>query len=300
MQLIILTGMSGAGKTCALKALEDMGFICMDNLPAQMLSSIQKLYGAGSDARIAVITDVRTGALFDCDAVKRFISEEHMGGTKPLMVFMDADDNCLKHRYKISGREHPLSHSHTLDEAIARERTLMEPLRECANHVIDTNGFTLSELRNALECIVGDMNEAPAKMRVRIISFGFKHGTVQDADMVLDVRMLKNPYYLPEMRARTGRDADVRDYVLNNADAREFLDKTRELLSLILPRFDQNGRVRFTLAVGCTGGQHRSVATAEALGRIISDMGFETEIEHRDMVASRDAEQRIIARTSGG
>ena len=300
MQLILLTGMSGAGKTRALKTFEDMGFICVDNLPPQMLSSLQKLYGAGGNARIAVLTDVRAGALFDAEIVKRFANEVYMSGKKPLTIFMDADDDCLKHRYECSGRKHPLSMSHTLDEAIARERTLMEPLRECANHIIDTTDITPGALQKLLESIVGNMCEEPSKMRVRVISFGFKHGTVQNADMVLDVRMLKNPYYVPDMRARIGLDADVSDYVLNNADAREFLNKTRDLLSFMLPRFEQNGRACFTLAVGCTGGQHRSVATAEALKQIISDMGFETEIEHRDMAASRDAEQRIIARTSGG
>lgn len=300
MRLIILTGMSGAGKTCALKAIEDRGYFCTDNLPPQLLSEFSRLRFDAQGERAAAAIDARGGSLFNVNLIRQFMQSAQAGGAKPMLLFMDASDECLAKRYEASGSAHPMARNCSLAEAIARERTAVEPLRECASQIIDTTLLTADELHTRICEMLAAPDDTDGAMRVNIVSFGFKHGLPDNADMVLDVRILPNPYYVPEMRTCTGRDEAVRKYVLESADARVFMEKTCDMLAFLLPRYAKNSRAAFTLAVGCTGGQHRSVAVADALGDFISALGYSTDVEHRDMAASREAERRIIARTSGG
>ena len=300
MQLVILTGMSGAGKTCALRAMEDMGYFCTDNLPPQLLNEFARLRFDRQGERAAVAIDARGGSLFNVNLIRQFMQASHPGGAQPMLLFIDASDKCLAKRYEESGSAHPMARNCSLSEAIARERTAVEPLRQCASQVIDTTALTADELRARLEDMLKADDASDGEMQVDVISFGFKHGLPENADMVLDVRILPNPYYVPDMRARTGRDEDVRRYVLDGGDAHEFMDKARGMLEFLLPRYAKTGRARFTLAVGCTGGQHRSVAVADALGEFICAQGYRVQVEHRDMAASREAEKRLISRTSGG
>ena len=300
MQLVILTGMSGAGKTCALRAMEDMGYFCTDNLPPQLLNVFARLRFDRQGERAAVAIDARGGSLFNVNLIRQFVQASHPGGAQPMLLFIDASDKCLAKRYEESGSAHPMARNCSLSEAIARERTAVEPLRQCASQVIDTTALTADELRARLEDMLKADDASDGEMQVDVMSFGFKHGLPENADMVLDVRILPNPYYVPDMRARTGRDEDVRRYVLDGGDAHEFMDKARNMLEFLLPRYAKTGRARFTLAVGCTGGQHRSVAVADALGEFIRAQGYRVQVEHRDMAASREAEKRIISRTSGG
>ena len=300
MRLIILTGMSGAGKSCALRAMEDSGYFCTDNLPPQLLGEFASLRFDRQGERAAVAIDARGGSLFNVNLIMKFMQTSHPASVQPRLLFMDASDECLAARYEKSGSTHPMARNCSLGEAIARERTAVEPLRQCASQVIDTTALTADELRAKLDDMLKADDTPDGEMHVDVISFGFKHGLPESADMVLDVRILPNPYYVPDMRARTGRDEDVCWYVLDGDDAHEFMDKARDMLAFLLPRYAKTGRARFTLAVGCTGGQHRSVAVADELGDFIRAQGYQAHVEHGDMAASREAEKRIIARTSGG
>ena len=273
MQLVILTGMSGAGKTCALRAMEDIGYFCTDNLPPQLLDEFARLRFDRQGERAAVAIDARGGSLFNVNLIRQFMQASNPGGAQPMLLFIDASDECLAKRYEESGSAHPMARNCSLSEAIARERTAVEPLRQCASQVIDTTALTADELRARLEDMLKVDDASDGEMQVDVMSFGFKHG-------------------LP--------DEDVCRYVLDGGDAHEFMDKARGMLEFLLPRYAKTGRARFTLAVGCTGGQHRSVAVADALGEFIRAQGYRVQVEHRDMAASREAEKRIISRTSGG
>lgn len=281
MRLVIVTGMSGAGKTQAVRFLEDMGYFCMDNLPPSLMPPFFQLCvnAGGNIDRVALVADIRGGSLFDVEGIMS-LTESGMDSLRCEILFMDASSEALITRYKETRRDHPLARNSSLEEGIARERALIAPLREKANHVIDTSGLTTRKLRVRLaEAFAHDDTGAT---RVQVMSFGFKHGIPTDADMVLDVRFLANPFYIPDMRSLTGRDTIVRDYVMDNPDAREFMRRLGEMMAFLMPRYMAEGKTRLVVAIGCTGGMHRSVAVADALAETLRGMEYPVMVRHRD------------------
>ena len=288
MRYILLTGMSGAGKTLALRGLEDLGAFCVDNLPPSMVPGlIESCEHAAMTASVAVFSvDVRSGMLFDAQNVYRLLRDMQKLEQPLEIVFLEAADEVLLERYKETRREHPLSSDGVgLPEAISRERALLQPLRETADHLIDTTGMKPKALLARLREIYNENSGgAEQPLRVEVISFGFKRGLPRQADLVFDVRFLPNPFYIPSLCRHSGLDSDVRGFVLNHEVTRTFLQKTEDLLAYLLPHYREEGKRRLVIAVGCTGGAHRSVAIAEALSAILREWDCVVQTEHRDMV----------------
>ena len=281
MQFLIVTGLSGAGKTSVLRHLEDSGYQCMDNLPPQLLeSTFALLEKAEVEKPVALGVDARSGLLFDAQTVLSCIAatESH----EISLLFLEADTETLIDRYKETRREHPLSGTDkTLEEAIAWERELLQPLREQANLVLSTTGLRAKELCDRLDSILshGENNQI---LRTEVMSFGFKRGIPRESDLVLDVRFLPNPYYIPEIRAYTGTEAPVREYVLEKPETKAFLSHLYGMVDYLLPLYQKEGKRRLMIAIGCTGGAHRSVAISEALGEHLRAMGTPVSVKHRD------------------
>ena len=287
MRFLLLTGLSGAGKTSAVRFLEDMGVFCVDNLPPMMMIKFMEACESSSMRcpMVAFAVDVRSGAFFDAQAVCRLMVETQPLGYRLETLYLEASEEVLVRRYKETRREHPLAGDHvTLTEAIAEEREMLQPLRETANYVIDTSKLTSKALRGQLQAIVHSADAATeAPFRVEVMSFGFKRGLPRQADLVYDVRFLPNPFYIPELCRHSGQDEDVRRFVMDNEVTREFVRKTEDLLDFLLPHYREEGKHRLVIAVGCTGGAHRSVAIAEALGAYLASKGNRVEITHRDL-----------------
>ena len=285
MQFLILTGMSGAGKTVAIRHLEDLGALCVDNLPPMMLVPfMEACQGANlHNPLIASAADVRSGEFFDAKAVTRIIDEARLVGFQIETLFIEASDDVLVNRYKETRRDHPLSgEGYTLQDAIREERSRLQPLRETANHLIDTTGLKPRALQKLLSDLVQGAGSQPS-LRVEILSFGFKRGIPREGDLVFDVRFLPNPYYIKDIRAYTGLEAPVRDFVLGKEETREFLGHLYELVDYLLPLYQREGKRRLMIAVGCTGGAHRSVAISEALGAHLRALGQTVSVTHRDI-----------------
>jgi RNase adapter protein RapZ len=278
--LVVITGLSGAGRTTAAKALEDLGFFVIDNLPPSLIERVFELAAVpGSTVdRIALVVDVR-GREFFGDL--RTAIDKMRGRDMTLRVlFLEASDDALVQRYEAARRAHPLSGRDRVVDGIARERALLADLRAEADLVIDTTGTNVHQLRDRLVDAFGV--EAEQRMVVNLVSFGFKNGTPRDADMVLDVRFLPNPHWVDALRPHTGLDEPVRDYVLSQPGTTAFLDRLGELMDLMVPAFQQEGKRYLTVAIGCTGGRHRSVVLAEELAERIRALGVAVQVDHRD------------------
>ena len=283
MEFIIISGLSGAGKSKAASFMEDMGFFCVDNLPAPLIPKFAELgmAGTGEYDRVVLVTDVRSGTNFSA----LFQSLEALKGMKcPYRIlYMDASDDVIIKRYKETRRSHPLAEEcDSLEEAIALERRMLAPLRERAEFVVDTSDLSTAKLRGELLRLFGRGSQEGA-MTVSVTSFGFKHGLPREADLVFDVRFLPNPYYVQELRPRTGLDDGVRDYVFSGGAAGEFLEKLQDLVGFLLPKYVEEGKTALVVAVGCTGGHHRSVAIAHALAAYIRGRGYPVTESHRDL-----------------
>ena len=283
MEFIIISGLSGAGKSKAASFMEDMGFFCVDNLPAPLIPKFAELgmAGTGEYDRVVLVTDVRSGTNFSA----LFQSLEALKGMKcPYRIlYMDASDDVIIKRYKETRRSHPLAEEcDSLEGAIALERRMLAPLRERAEFVVDTSDLSTAKLRGELLRLFGRGSQEGA-MTVSVTSFGFKHGLPREADLVFDVRFLPNPYYVQELRPRTGLDDGVRDYVFSGGAAGEFLEKLRDLVGFLLPKYVEEGKTALVVAVGCTGGHHRSVAIAHALAAYIRGRGYPVTESHRDL-----------------
>lgn len=282
MELIIVTGLSGAGKSRVINTLEDLGYFCVDNVPPQMLEKFAQLgrTSQGNAQRMAVVVDSRGGEMFAdfSGALNRLRLEGY-----PLrLLFLDADDETLLRRYKEGRRRHPLLERSalTIEDAIRQERDLLAQARQEADFVFDTSLTTPAQLR---ERVVETFLSTPAQgMTVQCISFGFKNGLPMEADLVFDVRCLPNPFYVPELKEHTGLEAPVRDYVMAAPQSRELLQRLFDLVDFLLPLYLQEGKSRLTIAVGCTGGRHRSVAFAQAIGDHLREGGAPVVITHRD------------------
>ena len=283
MEFIIISGLSGAGKSKAASFMEDMGFFCVDNLPAPLIPKFAELgmAGTGEYDRVVLVTDVRSGTNFSA----LFQSLEALKGMKcPYRIlYMDASDDVIIKRYKETRRSHPLAEEcDSLEGAIALERRMLAPLRERAEFVVDTSDLSTAKLRGELLRLFGRGSQEGA-MTVSVTSFGFKHGLPREADLVFDVRFLPNPYYVQELRPRTGLDDGVRDYVFSGGAAGEFLEKLQDLVGFLLPKYVEEGKTALVVAVGCTGGHHRSVAIAHALAVYIRGRGYPVTESHRDL-----------------
>ena len=283
MELLIVTGLSGAGKTRVINALEDIGFYCVDNIPPALLGGFADLcYSpAAHHGRSAIVMDSRSGKMFR--ELPHALEELRCRHIPYRILFLEASAEVLLRRYKETRRDHPLaSETVSLTEAIAQEREMLTPLRETANYVIDTSNLKPRALQRKLEQIVKtDGTEAP--LRMEVLSFGFKRGLPRQADLVFDVRFLPNPFYMEELCRHTGLDADVRDFVMNHPVTQEFMDKVKDMLAFLLPHYQEEGKHRLVIAVGCTGGAHRSVAIAAALNDHLLSKGLDSTNINRDV-----------------
>ena len=282
MKLVIVTGMSGAGKTIALKMLEDMGFYCVDNLPIPLADKFVQLAAGGRGiSQAALGVDIRGGEeLGELDSI---LKDWRKRGLDFKVLFLDASDDALIKRYKETRRSHPLAGAGRIDQGIAMERERLEFLRRDADYIIDTSRLLTRELRQELEKIFVK-NQAFRSMFITVLSFGFKYGLPQDGDLVFDVRFLPNPYYVEELRTLTGEDGRIQAYVKQDGTAEEFLDKLYDLVDFLIPNYISEGKNQLVIAVGCTGGKHRSVTIARELYAHLKERdAYGIRLEHRDI-----------------
>lgn len=282
MEFLIVSGMSGAGKSRAADVLEDLDFYCVDNLPAALLPKFAEfcLGMGGRYERVALVTDIRDRGGFEdmfaaLDALDALDCEHHI-------LFIEAEVATIVKRYKESRRPHPLqSEVKGVEAAVRLEASRLGGLRDRADYIINTSHLTLGQLQSEIyRLFVGDSSKRA--LQVNVMSFGFKYGLPIEADMVFDVRFLPNPYYDPDLRTKTGREREVKDYIFRHESAMEFLRKMGDLITFLVPQYVEEGKHTLTIAVGCTGGRHRSVAVAEALGSLINELGQSAEVIHRD------------------
>jgi RNase adapter protein RapZ len=283
LETVIVTGLSGAGRSTAAKCLEDLGFFVVDNLPPELVATMVDLgsHSQGAVTKIAVVMDVRSRAFStDLTGVVTDLGQRELN---PRVLFLEASDGVLIRRFESVRRAHPLQGDGRLADGITAERQILQPLRDIADLVIDTSDRSVHQLRHAIEEAFTSDGLGPPELRATVVSFGFKYGLPPDADLVVDVRFLPNPYWIPELRDQTGEDPEVADYVLSQESAPEFLDKYVEILQIIGAGYRREGKHYLTLAVGCTGGKHRSVAMSRELVRRLTDLGIRATVVHRDL-----------------
>lgn len=281
MKLVVVTGMSGAGKQSAMKLLEDAGFYCVDNLPAALISKFVELITLPNSeiSKVALGLDVRSDKSFE--EINQTLESMRNGGLQYSIVFMDASDEILIKRYKETRRVHPIEGNST-EESIQKERKILADIRKQADYIFDTSSLLIRELKEELDRIFVK-NEAYNSLMVQIMSFGFKHGIPLEADLVYDVRFLPNPFYIDELKKKTGNDKEVRDYVMGFSEAGEFLDKLEDMIQFLIPNYIKEGKYRLVICIGCTGGKHRSVTLANALYDRMKDKGdYGLTLLHRD------------------
>jgi len=278
LDIVVVTGMSGAGRTSALRVLEDLGYYCVDNLPPALAPQLCELL-VGELERVGFGIDVRTGTFLE--GAEDTITSLKAQGHSTEVIFLDCKDEVLVRRFSETRRPHPLAPGADVLAGIQAERERLAALRQLAGHVIDTTDSSVHDLRRSLVDYMARGNKP--ELAVRVVSFGFKYGLPVDADLVFDLRYLPNPHFVPELRPKTGQDPDVAGYVLQSEPAKELLVDLRQLLSHTLPRYEAEGKAYLTIALGCTGGKHRSVALAEELGRWLRDEGQDAVTAHRDV-----------------
>lgn len=283
MKFVIVTGMSGGGKRTALKMLEDIGFYCVDNLPVALIGKFVELIVTPNSevTKVALGIDVRAGQSFD--ELADILNSIKEAGYAYDMFYMEASDAVLLKRYKESRRMHPLSPEGRVEEGIHKERAILKPIREISDYVIDTSKLLTRELKEELDRIfIG--NEAYNSLIVSILSFGFKYGIPADADLVFDVRFLPNPFYIDELKHQTGQDQAVQDYVKSFPETEEFMEKLTDMIRFLIPNYVKEGKYQLVIAIGCTGGKHRSVTLANELYKRLKDQGeYGLTIGHRDI-----------------
>ena len=283
-RIVIITGLSGAGKSNALQAFEDAGYYCVDNLPPRMVPAVMEATGEGDggpDGVVAVM-DTRGRRYFGEELERSLEAVEQEKGWDHRILFIESDDPSLVRRYKESRRPHPAARNGDVLEAIRRERQDLSTLREMADLIVDTSGYSALDARLRFKKLAESFS---SRLTLSVMSFGFKYGTPMDVDTLLDVRFLPNPHYDPDLRPLTGHDAPVKDAVLGSEDCGRFLEKACDLISFLIPRYDAEGKTYFTLGIGCTGGRHRSVAIVEELARRLNelDTGVDLFVRHRDV-----------------
>jgi len=284
VRLLIITGLSGAGKTLTVKSLEDLGFFCVDNIPPALIPKFGELLAgmSGQLTKVALVCDLRGGELFS--SLFTALSQlEEESGIPYQILFLEANDDTLVRRYKETRSRHPLAREGGVLEGITRERRMLDEIRGRADVILNTSQLKPTELKSVIAERFGNLDAR--MMTIRIVSFGFKYGVPIDADLIFDVRFLPNPYYIESMRSKTGQDAEVYDYVLKWPVTKQFVDKLTDMIDFLLPQFDKEGKAQVIVGIGCTGGQHRSVALAETLAQHLR-VRETVHIVHRDMSRS--------------
>lgn len=281
MDFTIMTGMSGSGKTQAVHILEDLGYFCIDNLPPSLIPSFADIIEAVGERfkRCAIVVDIRVG-----DMINELLGQVSglRNSHEVRLVFLDASDETLVKRYKETRRTHPLNEPEGLKASIEKERKMLSKLKDNADLVIDTTLLKITDLRNTLKAVYS-IRDTKSSFEIRFVSFGFKHGIPTDTDMVFDLRCFKNPFYVPELKNKTGNDKEVQDFVMSDDNAVTYLNKITDMIEFIIPIFRNEGRYSLVVAVGCTGGHHRSVTFANKLAEHFSESGYNSLAIHRDI-----------------
>jgi len=285
VRFVIITGLSGAGKSEAIRCFEDLGYFCVDNIPPALVPKFAELcaQSVGGVNRIALVCDVRSGEFFD--SLADALSELESIGFTYQILYLEASDDVLVRRFKETRRRHPLTPGGGILAALKQERRRLECIRGRAHRIINTSNLTPRQLQAEITREFG--SQESDRLIVNVISFGFKHGLPLDADMVLDVRFLPNPHYVASLRDLTGNDPGVAEYVFRWPITQRFMEKIHDLIAFLLPQFVNEGKTHFILAIGCTGGQHRSVAVANRIAEQVRDMGYECRVDHRDIDEER-------------
>jgi UPF0042 nucleotide-binding protein len=282
LDLTIVTGMSGAGRSSAADVLEDLGFFVIDNLPPALIPKVSELAsGGGRPTSYALVVDVRSGAFMD--DLEAALTDLREVGARTRILFLDAGDEVLVRRFEASRRRHPLADADGIADGISRERVLLEELKGQADLVVDTTNLNVHELRDRLRELFGEGEPDAGELQASVVSFGYKHGVPVDVDLLFDCRFLPNPHWVDELRPRPGTDAQVRTYVLEQEEAGAFLEELRRLFTLLLPAFVREGKAYLSIGVGCTGGRHRSVVIATELVALLEGLGFSARLHHRDV-----------------
>jgi RNase adapter protein RapZ len=280
---IVLTGLSGSGKSQAIRALEDLGYFCVDNLPTTLIPTLAKLSlrAGGNIKKVAIVVDVREGG-FLSSFPKIFRLLRKLPRLNPILIFLEASHAALVRRFSETRRPHPLAPDRSVTEGIRDERARLHGIRDMADEIVDTSDMTVHELRHFFMGLSRDRSSS--RLVITLLSFGFKHGVPLDADLVFDVRCLPNPHFVPTLRRRTGRDKAVAEFLERDPSTREFMDRLEAYLRFVIPFYIAEGKTYLTIAIGCTGGRHRSVMIAERLRRGLGDMGVaRVRVRHRDL-----------------
>jgi UPF0042 nucleotide-binding protein len=282
LDLTIVTGMSGAGRSSTADVLEDLGFFVIDNLPPALIPKVAELAaGGGRPSRYALVVDVRSGAFMDdLEAALRELRES---GARTRVLFLDAADPVLVRRFEASRRRHPLSGADSIIDGIQLERDLLEELKGQSDVVVDTTDLNVHQLRERVREVFGGARPEPGDLQTNIVSFGYKHGVPVDVDLLFDCRFLPNPHWVDDLRPLPGTDAEVRRYVLGQPEAEPFLHQLEQLLAMLLPAYAREGKAYLSIGVGCTGGRHRSVVIAAELAEIMRGLGSDARVHHRDL-----------------
>lgn len=283
MRFVIVTGLSGAGKTQAMRSLEDIGYFCVDNLPPTLIPKFAEacFQTGGKIDKIALVMDIRGGTFFDAlfESLKSLEEQEYQYE----ILYLDASDEVLIKRYKESRRKHPLAPEGRVIQGITLERNKLSELRNRANNIIDTTKLSIWDLRQKITEIYGEEGQIEIELMITVLSFGFKYGIPVDSDLVFDVRFIPNPFYIPELKQFSGNDEPVRDYVLKHDVTQNFINKMEDMLKFLIPNYVKEGKRQLIISIGCTGGRHRSVAIANALYEILKKDGQKVSVEHRDI-----------------
>ena len=284
MQLVIVTGMSGAGKSRVIDNLEDIGFFCVDNMTPKLIPTFVQLLKDSAEVRekVAIVADIRLGGSFS--HLFNAIKELKKMDCNYKILFIDADNEVILRRYQETRRKHPLLNyddSHSLQEIIVKEREILKKARDIADYVIDTSLISTSQLKERVSKLFVD--DISSTLKVNVVSFGFKYGAPKDSDLVFDVRCLPNPFYVPELKHHTGLEAPVREYVMSFREAQDLEPKLLDLINYLVPLYRTEGKSQLTISVGCTGGKHRSVVFAEIIYNSIKEKGFNVSVYHRDI-----------------
>lgn len=283
MRFVVVTGLSGAGKTEATRSLEDLGYFCVDNLPPKLIPKFAEAcdQSQGKIDKVALVIDIRGGIFFD-DLFESltFLKKNNF---KYEILFLDAGDEILVKRFKESRRSHPLSPDGRILTGIASERNKLRELKDRADNIVDTSKYAIKDLREKLNVLYGDGKEPEQTISVTVLSFGFKYGIPMDSDLVFDVRFIPNPFYIPELKPFSGKDEPVRKYVLEQEETKGFMTRTIDMMEFLIPNYVKEGKRQLIISIGCTGGRHRSVAIAEELYRSLLSKNFNASVEHRDV-----------------
>ena len=286
-RFIVLTGLSGSGKSQAIRALEDLGYFCVDNIPTPLIPTLADLVRREDISRVAIVVDIREKN-FIAEFPKTYRKLRSMKGLNPALIFLEATHATLVRRFSETRRPHPLAPDSSASEGIKTERRRMNVIRKMADQIIDTSDLTVHQLRQAFRTFAfsaGDVKGQTSKLAVTLVSFGFKHGIPMDADLVFDVRFLPNPHFVPRLRPKTGRDRAVIKFMEDNRATTDLMQRLTELLKFLVPQYIAEGKSYLTIAIGCTGGRHRSVMIAEALRKALADVsGARVRVHHRDIM----------------